>query len=56
VITAFLFACYHLNFHPIPFAVRFAFGLAFGSARLRGGSLWAPAVAHTIVWILLGAS
>lgn len=54
VLTAVIFAAYHLNPSPLSLAGKFLLGLIFGRARAADGSLVAPAVAHAMVWALAG--
>lgn len=44
LVSALVFAAIHLD--PYRFAFTLALGVAFGFLRLRGGSLWPPAIAH----------
>jgi membrane protease YdiL (CAAX protease family) len=52
---AVIFALYHLNPNPIGLVVKVWFGVVFTIARLRGGSLVSPAIAHALTWLVLGA-
>ena len=54
-LSALIFAFYHLNPRPIALVSKFLFGMIFGGLRLQQGSLVAPAVAHALFWILIGA-
>jgi membrane protease YdiL (CAAX protease family) len=54
--SAAIFALYHLRFRPMSLLVLFAFGAIFGVLRERRGGLVAPAVAHALVWAVLGAA
>lgn len=57
VLSAFIFSIYHVQYALVlPLLVsHFVFGLIFGLLRERTGTLWAPAIAHALVWIVLGA-
>ncbi|AKT37632.1 CPBP family intramembrane glutamic endopeptidase [Chondromyces crocatus] len=52
--TALLFSMIHLSQSWAQVASRFLLGLIFG--LLRGGDqpLWAPVIAHTLVWVVIG--
>lgn len=54
-LTAAIFALYHLQLQPFALAGKFAVGLVFGALRASRPSLFAPAVAHTLVWAVIGA-
>jgi membrane protease YdiL (CAAX protease family) len=54
VLTAVLFALYHLRFGLWGLLAKTAFGLVFGLLRDRTGRLVSPAVAHWISWTVLG--
>jgi membrane protease YdiL (CAAX protease family) len=53
--TAAFFALYHLQFAPARLLALFLFGLVYGELRVRTGALIAPAVAHLLCWVVLGA-
>jgi membrane protease YdiL (CAAX protease family) len=55
VIMSAVFAFYHLQFNPIALLAKFTFGIIFGLLRLKTGSLYAPAVAHSLVWVIAGS-
>jgi membrane protease YdiL (CAAX protease family) len=55
-LTAAIFALYHLQLHPFALAGKFAVGLVFGALRAARPSLFAPAVAHALVWTVIGAA
>lgn len=57
LLTAAIFAVYHLQFgFALPLVVSHIFtGLVLGLLRERTGTLWAPAIAHALVWVVLGA-
>lgn len=55
--TALIFALYHVHF---AFALsrvisHLCWGLILGMLRERTGTLWAPAIAHALMWIIFGA-
>jgi len=54
ILTAVLFALYHLQFGLWGLLGKTAFGLVFGLLRDRTGRLVSPAVAHWISWTVLG--
>jgi membrane protease YdiL (CAAX protease family) len=54
LLTAVLFALYHLRFELWGLLGKTAFGLVFGLLRDRTGRLVSPAVAHWLTWALLG--
>ncbi|HEY3588122.1 MAG TPA: CPBP family intramembrane glutamic endopeptidase, partial [Myxococcaceae bacterium] len=54
LLTAVLFALYHLRFGFWGLLAKTAFGLVFGLLRDRTGRLVSPAVAHWISWTVLG--
>lgn len=54
LLTAVLFALYHLRLEPWGLLGKTAFGLVFGILRDRTGRLPSPAVAHWLTWAVLG--
>jgi membrane protease YdiL (CAAX protease family) len=54
LLTALIFAAYHLRFGLLGFLGKTAFGLLFGILRDRTGRLVSPALAHWISWTVLG--
>ena len=56
VVTAAVFAVYHLQFRPAALLGKFAVGLVFGAARALRPTLYAPATAHALVWMVIGAA
>jgi membrane protease YdiL (CAAX protease family) len=54
LLTAVLFALYHLRFGLWGLLAKTAFGGVFGLLRDRTGRLVSPAVAHWISWTVLG--
>ena len=54
LLTAVLFALYHLRFELWGLLGKTAFGLVFGLLRDRTGRLVSPAMAHGITWTVLG--
>jgi membrane protease YdiL (CAAX protease family) len=54
LLTAVLFALYHLRFEFWGLLGKTAFGLVFGLLRDRTGRLVSPAVAHWLTWTVLG--
>lgn len=57
VVTAVIFSIYHVQYVMAPpmLVSHFATGLVLGLLRERTQTLWAPAIAHALVWIVLGA-
>jgi membrane protease YdiL (CAAX protease family) len=55
VLTALLFAVYHLNPHPLALLGKVGVGLVYGALRWRDRSLVAPATAHVLMWLVVGA-
>jgi uncharacterized protein len=55
VFTALIFTIYHLQFLPQALAGKFVLGFIFGVLRSRDKSLIRPAIAHTIMWVLIGS-
>ena len=54
-LTAVVFAVYHLRFHPVALASKTMLGLVYGALRWKGErSLFAPALAHALVWCVMG--
>jgi hypothetical protein len=56
LMTAAVFALYHLNPRPYALAAKFAFGIIFGVLKGRDRSLFAPAVAHALLWNIVGTT
>jgi uncharacterized protein len=56
VVGAVIFAAYHLQFHPVLLLGKTLFGITYGWLRDRTGTLWAPAIAPALVWIVVGAA
>ena len=48
-----LFAAYHLQ-GPIGLLGKFGTGLIFGALRQRTGALWSSALAHALLWTVVG--
>lgn len=57
LLTAIIFSAYHLHYaFTLPILVSHTCsGLILGLLRERTGTLWAPAIAHALVWVVLGA-
>lgn len=57
LLTAIIFALYHVHFQfALPRVLsHFCWGLILGLLRERTGTLWAPAIAHALAWMILGA-
>lgn len=57
LLTAVIFALYHVHFaFALPRIVsHLCWGLILGLLRERTGTLWAPAIAHALMWIIFGA-
>jgi membrane protease YdiL (CAAX protease family) len=56
VVTAVVFALYHLTLRPAALIGRLAIGLVLGGLRDGTGTLWAPALAHALLWVVLGST
>lgn len=56
LVGAIIFAAYHLQFHPVLLVGKMLLGLVYGGLRERTGTLWAPAIAHASIWIVVGAA
>jgi len=54
-LAAVIFALYHLQPNPVGLAIKTWFGIVYAIARLRGGSLVSPAIAHVTIWVVMGA-
>lgn len=54
VVTALVFAIYHLNFSPLGLAGKFFLGLIYGILREQSQALVSPAFAHFGVWFVIG--
>jgi membrane protease YdiL (CAAX protease family) len=54
LMTAAFFAIYHLQFAPLRLLDLLLIGLVYGVLRGRDRSLFAPAVAHSVCWAVLG--
>jgi uncharacterized protein len=55
VFTSAIFTIYHLQFLPQALVGKFVLGLIFGLLRSRNQSLIRPAIAHLLMWILVGS-
>ena len=57
LLTAVIFTLFHVQYaFALPLLIsRTCWGLILGLLRERTGTLWAPAIAHALVWIILGA-
>ena len=57
LLTAIIFAVYHVHFEfALPRVISHScHGLILGLLRERTGTLWAPAIAHALMWIIFGA-
>lgn len=57
LLTALIFALYHVHFaFELPRIITHtSWGLILGVLRERTGTLWAPAIAHALMWIIFGA-
>lgn len=55
LLTAAIFSVYHLAFALPQLISHFCHGLILGMLRERTGTLWAPALAHVLAWMILGA-
>lgn len=53
--TAAIFALYHLNPRPFALLSKLAFGLVFSALRERDDSVVASAIAHALLWCVVGA-
>jgi membrane protease YdiL (CAAX protease family) len=56
VVGAAIFSLYHLNFGAASLLGKLLAGLVFGVLRHRTGSLVPGAIAHALIWIVLGAA
>jgi membrane protease YdiL (CAAX protease family) len=56
LMTAAGFALYQLNPRPYALAAKFAFGIILGVLKGRDRSLFAPAVAHALLWNIVGTT
>lgn len=54
--TAVIFSAYHLKFGLVGFVVKALFGGIFGALRETTGRNWSPALAHALVWVVVGLS
>ena len=57
LLTAVIFSVYHVHYaFTLPVIVSHTCsGVILGLLRERTGTLWAPAIAHALVWVILGA-
>jgi membrane protease YdiL (CAAX protease family) len=57
LLTAVIFAVYHVHFaFALPRIISHTcWGLILGVLRERTGTVWAPAIAHALMWIIFGA-
>jgi membrane protease YdiL (CAAX protease family) len=55
LLTAVIFSVYHFAFALPQLISHFCHGLILGLLRERTGTLWAPAIAHALAWMFLGA-
>lgn len=55
VATAVLFSLMHIPTNLVAFAGRLLIGLGLGFLRGQDRPLWAPAIAHTLVWVVIFA-
>lgn len=57
LLTAIIFAGYHVHFaFALPRIIsHICWGLILGLLRERTGTLWAPGIAHALMWIIFGA-
>ena len=57
LLTAVIFAVYHVHFaFALPLIISHTCsGIILGLLRERTGTLWAPAIAHALMWIIFGA-
>jgi membrane protease YdiL (CAAX protease family) len=53
-LCALVFALYHLSPSPVSLVFKFSLGMVCWFARVRGGSLVAPAIAHALFWFVAG--
>jgi membrane protease YdiL (CAAX protease family) len=56
VCTSIVFALFHLSLHPAGLLVKFLFGVIFGVLWVRSQSLWPPAIAHALIWLMAGSA
>lgn len=55
IVQAIVFDLMHMNLRPASLVVKLVFGIVFGVLRGRDRSLLAPAVAHGLLWAVIGA-
>jgi membrane protease YdiL (CAAX protease family) len=57
LLTAVIFSLYHvhLQLSLLRIITHLCWGLILGLLRERTGTLWAPAIAHALMWIIFGA-
>ena len=57
LLTAVIFSLYHvhLQLSLLRIITHVCWGLILGLLRERTGTLWAPAIAHALMWIIFGA-
>ena len=54
LLAAAVFAVYQLKLRPFPLLTRLATGVVLGGLRQASGSLWPSAIAHALIWIVMG--
>lgn len=54
-VVAVLFDLYHLQFHPLALVGKLVIGVTLAGLRMRTGALFASAIAHALIWWLLGS-
>ncbi len=52
--TAAVFAVYHLSFTPLGLLSKLVLGAVFGLLRGRDRPLWVSAIAHAMLWVVVG--
>lgn len=57
LLAAAIFAVYHVQYALVPplLLSHLCMGLVYGVLRDRTRTLWAPAIAHALVWVILGS-
>lgn len=54
LLTALYFDVTHFKLHPLPLISKLCIGVVLGVMRMRDRSLWAPAIAHALIWGVFG--
>jgi membrane protease YdiL (CAAX protease family) len=54
LVMAAIFALYHLKLRPVVLLGKLLLGIVFGLLRGRDRPLWSSAIAHGLLWVVLG--